>query len=634
MGKGRAKGHYGKLQRGYQGGQGVPWQPSRGQMGTGKAREMVTINPAMLSSLSSTTSSPSSSNPSYKTAPKAESILSSSSVNSSFYRTKSENTVEECVYACMLQEGMLALASTNGTKEATRHTLVVISDEILLDSVYGTLKPLFSLPLQLLRLSSKSSHQEKKRSISALSGLRPPSSSTSTNDISTTLITEPSCLSSWDHLPKLSFHTMLIVYRDSKAKDSPPFCKAVKLSSKVISLVKPTFLVPADCKEYNLEVSMYNQAATRISVARQLYAISRSGHLTVEQKNVKERSLKEKIKVLLNTNDSIYSDGSCRGSSSSSSTRRKMVILGMLEASSGSATTSSSGRDLARTQWLDGSIASEVPWDDVRCGASCDEISLKVKDIVQECKRFSTLKKLNRKLKTSVRNVCRVVGFEWNPNPFSANDEEWGGEYGKCCGHNEPCLQFVRPFYPQLVINTRVCSKDNPAPGNNGFEGCLEFLKAQCRFFHRPMTIWDIQTFHYIDSKGIHSTVEKQSLLSLPEAQLSMYMTNLKHLTLECEGKKPPFQLLRQIKDFSHLAEGNYRLQQKNGRKISLPVNLMRLICSFLMINLPPVSASAQEKERERSRKRKISDEGTSKKSAAKKIKTKYIVIDDVKIKV
>ena len=60
MGKGRAKGHYGKLQRGYQGGQGVPWQPSRGQMGTGKAREMVTINPAMLSSLSSTTSSPSS----------------------------------------------------------------------------------------------------------------------------------------------------------------------------------------------------------------------------------------------------------------------------------------------------------------------------------------------------------------------------------------------------------------------------------------------------------------------------------------------------------------------------------------------------------------------------------------------
>ena len=630
MGKGRAKGHYGKLGRGFQGTQEL-WQPSRRNSGAGAPKEMVTINPAMMSASVTTSLSPSSSNPSYKTAPRAESILISSNVNSSFYRTKSEDVVEECVYACMLQEGMLSSTTSFRNKEGVKHMLVLVSDNTLLDSIYGTLKPLYSPPYQIHRLSSKSSHQEKKRSVSALSALRPPSSSASSDIHSTTLITEPSCLSSWDHLPKLNFQTMLIVYRDSQAKDSPPFCKAVKLSSNVISLIKPTFVIPAEGKEYNLDLSIYNQAASRISVTKQLYAMSRASHLTAEQKVVKERSLKEKLKVLLNKHDPTDT------SSGVSSTRKKMVLLGMLEASSGSAATSSSGRDLARTQWLDGSTVAEIPWGKVRCGATCDEISLKVKDIVQECKKFSKLKQLSNKLMMSIRNVCRVVGFDWNPNPFSAKDEEWGGDYGKCCGHNEPCLQFVRPFYPQIVINTRVCSRETPAPGNNGFEGCLEFLATQCRFYRRPMTIWDIQSFHHIDSKGNHSTIEKESLLSMPEEKLSMYMTNLKYFTLDCKGETPPLQILRQIKELSHLAEGNYRLEQKKSPKIAIPIKVMRLICSFLMPMLPSVSALAQkretEREQKRTKKRKTYDIDSTKNSA-KKIKTKYIVIDDVKIKV
>ena len=223
-----------------------------------------------------------------------------------------------------------------------------------------------------------------------------------------------------------------------------------------------------------------------------------------------------------------------------------------------------------------------------------------------------------------------MIGFNWNPNPTCANNDEWGGDYGKCCGHNEPCLQFVRPFYPQVVINTRICSKEDPAPGNQGFEGCLEFLISQCSFYYHPITVWDTQSFHYIDHEGKHSEVKKQSLLVLPEAKLSIYMTNLRQFTLDCAGKISPRQLLLQIKDLYHLAEGNCTLELKNNSIISLPLQVTRLICSFLMKQLPPVSAMAQEMEVERLQKTKRS----TVKKASRKIKTNYIVIDDIKIKI
>jgi hypothetical protein len=52
------------------------------------------------------------------------------------------------------------------------------------------------------------------------------------------------------------------------------------------------------------------------------------------------------------------------------------------------------------------------------------------------------------------------------------------------------------------VLNTHVCSLKSPAPGNEGHDGCLEFLRAQCIFFGRSFTIWDDEFFHFIDSEG------------------------------------------------------------------------------------------------------------------------------------
>ena len=35
---------------------------------------------------------------------------------------------------------------------------------------------------------------------------------------------------------------------------------------------------------------------------------------------------------------------------------------------------------------------------------------------------------------------------------------EWGGTWGKACGHNEVVMHVMRPFAPLEVVNTRVCS--------------------------------------------------------------------------------------------------------------------------------------------------------------------------------
>jgi hypothetical protein len=37
---------------------------------------------------------------------------------------------------------------------------------------------------------------------------------------------------------------------------------------------------------------------------------------------------------------------------------------------------------------------------------------------------------------------------------------------GKACGHNEAVMNYLRPFASMEVINTRICSAADPAPGN------------------------------------------------------------------------------------------------------------------------------------------------------------------------
>ena len=74
----------------------------------------------------------------------------------------------------------------------------------------------------------------------------------------------------------------------------------------------------------------------------------------------------------------------------------------------------------------------------------------------------------------------------------------------KACSHNETTMFFLRPFAPIEVLNSRVCSITSPAPGNNGFEGCLDFLRRACAESKRGMFYLDNESISYIHGRKIH----------------------------------------------------------------------------------------------------------------------------------
>jgi hypothetical protein len=95
----------------------------------------------------------------------------------------------------------------------------------------------------------------------------------------------------------------------------------------------------------------------------------------------------------------------------------------------------------------------------IRHGASCEEQSLQLRQTHEHwCKQEAGV-------------VGATTGDDdyaakgWKPNPEPA-EERWGGKWGKVCSHNEVVMQALRPFFPQEVLNTRICSKGQPAPGN------------------------------------------------------------------------------------------------------------------------------------------------------------------------
>eukprot|EP00605_Chrysophyceae_sp_TOSAG23-4_P000127 GSChrysophyteH1.ASY1.ANO1.146.1 assembled CDS len=267
---------------------------------------------------------------------------------------------------------------------------------------------------------------------------------------------------------------------------------------------------------------------------------------------------------------------------SSKSRRLRMELLGMVRTPSAEEIRfqAVTGRNLAATRWLDGMSCADAvaqtmsdedgqllsqSWKIIRLGAKCDSVSARVRTIVEGFRGFVSHHtgrnmpkreeevQLLMSLSNGTRNALtsgRITALGWRPSSFGG--EEWGGNFGKCCAHNEVAMFYIRPFFPQEVLNTHVCSRSSPAPGNEGFDGCLEFLVAQSRFFQKAMTVWDDRYFHHIASDGEHTRVEKNEfVLRYSEAGLKDFMDDLRRWTIETRGVFP-------ISKFLEMQGGRY----------------------------------------------------------------------------
>ena len=108
-------------------------------------------------------------------------------------------------------------------------------------------------------------------------------------------------------------------------------------------------------------------------------------------------------------------------------------------------------------------------------------------------------------------------------------------------------LQHLRPFAPMEVLNTRVCSKASPAPGNTNFDGCVELLSLQCRARERALTVWDDASFLHIDKAGVCSFLRKQAMLHLSLPTLRFLWKNMRSFTVCGEGQEPPREVARAV---------------------------------------------------------------------------------------
>lgn len=273
--------------------------------------------------------------------------------------------------------------------------------------------------------------------------------------------------------------------------------------------------------------------------------------------------------------------------------RSKLLVLGMVHEPGRIELEkqAASGRSLAVTRWMDGALADSLGcgWtSSMRYGASQDDSSLAAREIVEAFRDYVAVK-AGRNLPTRENETvlqsshlkkrleyCRIVGFGWRPSSFG--DDSWGGKFGKCCGHNEVAMFYARPWEPMEVLNTHVCSRKSPAPGNEGHDGCMEFLRAQCLYRRRAYSIWDDKFFHFIDHNGRISSLEKSSLLGKSETQLKIIVVNLRALTLECQGTRSPRELLETINLLLALANGELQ--------VSHPLDnprIARIVVSFLL---------------------------------------------------
>jgi len=497
--------------------------------------------------------------------------------------------IEEAVYAATLTE--------DGGK-----TLLIIPDSELLSSIYAILR--MALPREswpaILQLNKKSTESQTKK---VFKELKQPGK--------VVFVIEPRFLSQVD-FKAIAFKALFVLSDQLISSWATHIKRAGAQGVKVIYFVSPHQRSSnpnlAAVAEYVLGKDALAVSSGRVAVARKIYLLqqepsSEGDKESQERRVARERSLRERLKVLLNvpvgpvsSNMGVSFIGG-KAQESGKTMRKKMIILGMIQENAGGAATSNAGRDLAQTTWLDGLSGEsfDAPWQSVRYGAKCDAVSLRVREIVSDCKTFSYStgeKELSINLRRRLQKCCRLVGFGWCPCIGSSSEDDWGGDYGKCCAHNEICMHFVRPFFPQEVLNTRLCSRKSPAPGNNGHDGCLEFFLIQCQFFKHPMTIWDNEAFHYVNSRGEYFSFKKESFLNWPENKLRLLMDNLRYLTVHCEGSESPKDIIRFIQFVLHLYNGKIKLMYSHRKTLALTGSIQAMISSFLLPKLPKASMS------------------------------------------
>ena len=214
--------------------------------------------------------------------------------------------------------------------------------------------------------------------------------------------------------------------------------------------------------------------------------------------------------------------------SADATSKKKLQLLGMIVDEEAMLTNArGETRTLARTKYMDSVTGADLgaPWaGEVRSGAVADVVSRRVRDAIEE---------------------DQALAPGWRPNPEAEGD--WGGARGKPCGHNEVVMHAVRPFAPLEVLNTRCCSRKAPAPGNKGFDGCLEFLACRCRAKKTPTTVWDSSAFIHVSASGDVDVLPKQELLSRSVDELAALVPKLRALTVSTNGSVPPRELLKRI---------------------------------------------------------------------------------------
>ncbi|KAG7375917.1 hypothetical protein PHYPSEUDO_014847 [Phytophthora pseudosyringae] len=242
----------------------------------------------------------------------------------------------------------------------------------------------------------------------------------------------------------------------------------------------------------------------------------------------------------------------------------KLEVLGLVTVNAAVGMAMTDERTSAQTRWMDFAEgrAHGGQWEgSVRHGASKDATSLVV-----------------RKKLCAARGKVKDASFlsKWAPNKEPVDTDKWGGAFGKVCGHNEVVMNELRTFYPQEVLNSKVCSKLFPAPGNQGFDGCLEHLRFACTTQGTSMTLWDAEYFIFISSRGRVTWSKKSQLLSLSLASLQCLVPAFRSWTVANDGHMPPSAVLRAIQLCCQLGSGD-----KHPADGNLPPKALKRIVSF-----------------------------------------------------